>query len=362
MRNTRKETIGQRLTHHPEKVRGTNNTRTDKHTSTELVSIIIPAHNELANIRPLYNRLTRYINELPYAFELIFVDDGSTDNSLLVLERLARADNRIRVVEFARNFGKEAASSAGLHAARGEAAIMIDADLQHPPELIGEFLAAWKRGADVVVGVKSYGKNEGWFKRWSSARFYQLMRKVAHTQITPHASDFRLLNRKVIDVFSQLTERNRITRGLIDWMGFRRDYIHFEAGERLRGERSYNLRKLFALAMNSFTAYSLVPLKLAGYLGVFILATATPTAIVMYVERYVLNDPLGWQLRGTAMLAILLVMLVGLVLACLGLISLYIANIHAEVSNRPLYIVRNYSKETPEGAPVMSLDNERGGI
>lgn len=365
MRNSRKRVTERPLDRHseaPYDARPGRTNRQGRHTTSELISIIVPIYNELANIRPLYNRLSQYINQLPYNFELIFVDDGSTDNSLLVLERLARADGRIRIVEFARNFGKEAASSAGLHAARGEAAIMIDADLQHPPELIGEFLAAWKRGADVVVGVKTYGKNEGWFKRWSSARFYQIMRRVANTQITPHACDFRLLNRKVIDVFSQLTERNRITRGLIDWMGFKRDYIHFEAGERLRGERSYNLRKLFALAMNSFTAYSLVPLKLAGYLGVFILATATPTAIVMYVERYVLNDPLHWEIRGTAMLAILLVMLVGLVLACLGLISLYIANIHAEVNNRPLYIVRNYSRETPEGAPVMSLDGEGRGI
>lgn len=363
MRNARKRTAEHALDRRPEKVRAsqpdrTGNTRQGKHSISELISIIVPIYNELANIRPLYNRLVHCIQDLPYKFELIFVDDGSTDNSLLVLERLARADSRVRIVEFARNFGKEAASSAGLHAARGEAAIMIDADLQHPPELICEFLAAWKKGADVVVGVKTYGKNESWFKRWSSARFYQIMRKVAHTQITPHACDFRLLNRKVIDVFSQLTERNRITRGLIDWMGFRRDYIHFEAGQRLRGERSYNLRQLFVLAMNSFTAYSLVPLKLAGYLGVFILATATPTALVMYVERYVMNDPLNWQIRGTAMLAILLVMLVGLVLACLGLISLYIANIHAEVTNRPLYIVRNYSNETPEGAPVMSLDGD----
>jgi len=181
------------------------------------------------------------------------------------------------------------------------------------------------------------------------------MQKIAHTQITPHASDFRLIDRKVIDAFSRLTERNRITRGLIDWLGFHRAYVPFEAGKRLRGERAYTFRKLFALAMNSFTAYSLVPLKLAGYLGIVILATATPTALVMYVERYVMNDPLGWEIRGTAMLAILLVMLVGLVLACLGLISLYIANIYAEVSNRPLYVVRSYSRETPEGAPIMAI-------
>jgi polyisoprenyl-phosphate glycosyltransferase len=325
----------------------------------KLVSIIIPVHNEAPNLRTLYRELTKYIEQLAYKFEFIFVDDGSTDESMTELESLARRDRRIRLVEFARNFGKEAAISAGLHAARGDAAIMIDADLQHPPRMIKNFLQEWQKGADVVVGVRKYSKKEGWFKRWSSDRFYQIMQKIAHTKITPHASDFRLVDRKVMDVFSRLTERNRITRGLIDWLGFRRAYVPFEAGERFAGTRSYTYRQLFQLAMNSFTSYSLMPLKLAGYIGVFILSTATPTALLMYIERYVMNDPLGWQIRGTAMLAILLVMLVGLMLACLGLISLYIANIHAEVTNRPLYVVRRHMDEISEGAPMVTITRER---
>jgi len=325
----------------------------------KIISLIVPVHNEAPNIRPLYIELARAVDRLPYIFEFIFVDDGSTDGSLLLIERLAREDRRIRLVEFARNFGKEAAVSAGLHAARGDAAIMLDADLQHPPKLIGKFLDEWRAGADVVVGIRRYSKNEGWFKRWSSARFYQIMQRIAHTNITPHASDFRLLDRQVIDVFSGLTERNRMTRGLIDWLGFRRAYVDFEAGARHAGERSYNLRQLFKLAINSFTAYSLMPLKLAGYLGIFILATATPTGILLYVERYMLHDPLHWEVRGTAMLAILLVILVGVMLACLGLISLYIANIHAEVANRPLYVVRRHIDALAENASTMVL--ERGG-
>jgi polyisoprenyl-phosphate glycosyltransferase len=328
--------------------------------SGTLVSIIIPVHNEAPNLKALHKELTRYIDRLKYKFELIFVDDGSTDTSIDILEFMARRDQRVRIVEFARNFGKEAAISAGLHAARGDAAIMIDADLQHPPRMINRFLDEWRKGADVVVGIRQYSKNESWFKRWSSARFYQIMQKIAHTKITPHASDFRLVDRKVMDVFSRLTERNRITRGLIDWLGYRRAYVPFEAGTRLAGERSYTTRQLFKLAMNSFTAYSLVPLKLAGYLGVFILSTATPTALIMYVERYILNDPLNWEIRGTAMLAILLVMMVGVVLACLGLISLYIANIHAEVTNRPLYVVRRHLDEIPEGAPVVTISKREG--
>ena len=193
----------------------------------KIISLIVPVHNEAPNIRPLYIELARAVDRLPYIFEFIFVDDGSTDGSLLLIERLAREDRRIRLVEFARNFGKEAAVSAGLHAACGDAAIMLDADLQHPPKLIGKFLDEWRAGADVVVGIRRYSKNEGWFKRWSSARFYQIMQRIAHTNITPHVSDFRLLDRQVIDVFSGLTERNRMTRGLIDWLGFRRAYVDF---------------------------------------------------------------------------------------------------------------------------------------
>lgn len=323
----------------------------------KLISIIIPVHNEAPNLQKLYEELEQHSSRMPrYAFEFIFVDDGSTDESIAMIETLATQDPRVRLVEFARNFGKEAAISAGLHASRGDAALMLDADLQHPPRLMRRFIQEWQNGADVVIGIRKYDRKETWFKRWASARFYQIMQAIAHTKITPHATDYRLLDRKVMDVFARLTERNRITRGLIDWLGFKRAYIPFTADLRHAGERSYSTKALFKLAMNSFTAYSLVPLKLAGYLGTVILSLATPAAIIMYVERYVLDDPLNWQIRGTAMLAILLVIMVGLVLACLGLISLYIASIHAEVTNRPLYVVRRHLDELPENAPVMALE------
>jgi len=281
------------------------------------------------------------------------------------LQALAGKDERVRVLEFARNFGKEAAVSAGLDAAWGEAAIILDADLQHPPALIPKFIAAWEKGNDVVVGVRRYSKQEGRLKRLTSDGFYHLLHLVAHTQITPHASDFRLLDKKVIRVFRQLTERDRITRGLIDWLGFKREYINFTAPPRANGVASYSWSKLVALAINCFTGYSLFPLKIAGYLGVFILLTTVPTGMFLCVERYILQDPWHWNITGTALLAIMILVLVGIMLGCLGLMSLYIAHIHAEVTNRPLYVVRRHVaarrrwlERHPEGSKLFEPDVE----
>jgi dolichol-phosphate mannosyltransferase len=167
------------------------------------------------------------------------------------------------------------------------------------------------------------------------------MRLIAHTEITPHATDYRLLDRKVIDVFNNMTEHNRITRGLIDWLGFKRQYVYFEQAPRKFGRPTYNLKKLTTLAVNSFTSYSMVPLKLAGYLGVFILLLSVPLGIFLATERFVMHDPFHWGINGTTLLAVLILFLVGTVLACLGLMSLYVANIHDEVANRPLYVIRN---------------------
>jgi dolichol-phosphate mannosyltransferase len=312
-----------------------------------LISVVVPMHNESQNVPLLYNEFKDVTHSSRYSFEFIFVDDGSRDDSVEAIKQIQKHDKRVRLLEFARNFGKEAATSAGIHKARGKAVIIMDADLQHPPTFLPTFLKAWEMGGEVVVGVKRYSHKENWFKKLCSVWFYRIMQKVAHTHITPHASDYRLLDRKVVDAFNAMTERNRISRGMIDWLGFKRKYIPFVAPKRIHGEASYTFRKLVQLAMNSFTAYSLVPLKLAGYMGTFILIISSIMGIFVVVERFILHDPWNLQISGTAILAIALLFLVGLVLACLGLISLYIGQIHAEVINRPLYILR------PENEPEL---------
>lgn len=312
---------------------------------SKTISIVIPIYNEALNVTPLYKAVQSIIKKLPQSFELIFVDDGSSDDSVKRIRRVARKDKKVRLVELARNFGKEIAVTAGIHAAKGDAAVIMDADLQHPPELLPQFVKEWEKGADVVVGVKRYSKDEGWFKKFSSESFYSILSKVSPAKITPHASDFRLINRNVIDTFKTFTERNRITRGIIDWSGFERHYIYFEAPPRLHGEAGYSYRKLFGLAMNSFTAYSMLPLKIASWLGWLILVVSTLLCVFTLFEKYVLGDPLGLDITGTALLAMMLMFLVSVVLICLGFVALYIARIHEEVTNRPLYIVKNNKEE-----------------
>lgn len=320
--------------------------------SQKLISIVVPIYNEALNVPVLIDELAKEADGLPYQFEFVLVDDGSRDESVAIIRELISREPRIRLIEFARNFGKEPAVAAGIHAARGAGVVIMDADLQHPPSLLPQFIEKWERGADVVIGVRKYSKKESWFKKTASTWFYKIMQRIAHTQITPHATDFRLLDRCVVDEFNALTEHNRINRGLIDWLGFHRDYVHFIAPLRLHGEASYTFKKLVELAINSFTAYSMLPLRLAGYMGVMILFVSAPAIVFIVVEKHLLHDPLGLHITGAATLAVILLFLVGVILACLGLVALYIAHIHAEVINRPLYISRReYSSQ--DGAEVL---------
>lgn len=307
-----------------------------------LISIIVPVYNEEGNINKLYHELTQVINKLRnnYSFEIIFVNDGSQDQCTNLINELAKGDSRIKLIEFSRNFGKEIAISAGLHHAKGEAAIMIDADLQHPPEKIEDFLREWENNYEIVVGVRDKSKSDGWFKRAGSYLFYKIMNTIGDSEITPNATDFRLIDRIVIDEFNKFTERNRMTRGLLDWLGFRKTFINFEANKRIAGRPAYNKMKLIKLAMSSFVSYSLLPLKIAGYLGIFITLFSAILGIYILFTQYIFDFLIGLHFSGTAQLAILILFLIGIVLSSLGLIALYIGNIHSEVTNRPMYIIR----------------------
>jgi glycosyltransferase involved in cell wall biosynthesis len=312
----------------------------------KLISIITPIYNEEKNIPLFYEAVNKVAKRLPsYRFEVVFVDDGSRDTSVKVVKALKESDVDIKLLELSRNFGKEIATTAGIESASGDAAIVIDSDLQHPIEMIPQFIEKWEEGYDVVIGVRTVDAHANRIREWGSKIFYKILNYISETEIVPHTTDYRLIDRQVIEEFTRFTERKRITRGLIDWLGFHRAFIEFEANERIHGKPAYTLKKLIALAIHSFTSHSLFPLRLAGYLGTFILVTSGIGGFIIFVNRYIFNDPFNWRITGTAMLAVILLFLIGLVLACLGLMALYIANIHGEVTNRPLYVLKRRNRK-----------------
>jgi len=304
----------------------------------KLISIILPVYNEEANIPLIYSALKSTL-EPRYEYEFIFINDGSTDKCDDELEKLVKVDPLVKVIEFSRNFGKEMATTAGIHTAQGDACIIIDADLQHPVAVIPEFLQRWEQGAEVVIGVRTECCSESKLRKFCSYLFYKLMNLISDTPLVPKATDFRLLDRVVINEFNRLTERNRMTRGLIAWLGFKRDSVYFKANKRLQKNNNYSLLKLFKLAMSTFVANSLFPLKLAGYLGIIITFFAGCLGLFVFITQYLYN-PGTYNFSGPAQLAIINLFLIGIVLICLGLIALYVGSIHSEVTNRPLYVVR----------------------
>ena len=233
----------------------------------KLISIVVPVYNEEKNLISFFESLSETLK--PYNHEIVFINDGSTDKSGQILEGLTDSPG-VKYLEFSRNFGKEIALSCGIHNAKGEAIILIDADRQHPIELIPSFVEKWQNGADIVIGIRKKNSHEGIVKKTGSYFFYKIMDLISETKLISGETDFRLISRNVADEFCRFTERGRITRGLIDWLGFKRDYIYFKARQRESGRPGYSFLKLVRLGLSGFVSHSLFPLKLAGYLGVFI--------------------------------------------------------------------------------------------
>lgn len=307
-----------------------------------LISITIPVFNEEQNILLIHKGILKAWENIQgkYDYEIIFVNDGSDDKSGEIIENLAKNDTRIKYIEFSRNFGKELAISAGIYHSKGEAAIIIDADLQHPPELIPEFIEKWEKGAEIVISIRKTNQSESLTKKLGSFFFYKIMNLAGETKIIPNETDYRLINKQIIKEFNRFTERNRISRGLINWLGFKKDYIYFDAEKRKNGEPGYDNSKLTHLAVSAIINHSFFPLKFAGYLGVFITVVSGLLGIFVFLERYILDDPLNLKFSGIAMLTTIVMFLVGIVLISLGLSALYIASIHTEIINRPLYVIK----------------------
>jgi dolichol-phosphate mannosyltransferase len=307
-----------------------------------LISVVIPCYNEEGNLPRVHQALVDVFTPLAsrYTAEFLFIDDGSTDGTAAAIETLAKGDPRVTLISFSRNFGKEIAMTAGIRYAKGAAVIMLDADFQHPPELMPLFLEKWRNGAEVVIGVRKKNKNDTFIKKCGSALYYKLTTMVSRTEMVPRETDFRLINRAVAEAFNPFTERQRNTRAG-DWLGFKREYIEFDMDERMSGRESYSIGRLFHLAAYSLISEGLFPLRLAGYLGIFAALCSGAFSVAVFVERYVFRDAWGWAISGSAQLALVDMFVIGVVLICLGfVIAPYVENIENRTMNWPPYVIR----------------------
>ena len=298
-----------------------------------LVSVVAPMYNEDATIDEFYARVCSALGALP--FELVLVDDGSTDGTPMKLDGLAAADPRVRVVYLSRNFGHQTALTAGLDHARGDAVVMMDADLQDPPELISTMLDHWRAGCDVVYAVRERREGESRFKLSTARWFYRLFDKLAQVELQQNSGDFRLLDRRALDALLSMRERNRFLRGMTVWVGYTQAAVPYHRDSRYAGETKYTIPKMLRFSLDAISSFSHRPLQLATLLG-FVISTLAFIAIpVVAVLRI-----LGSYLPGFSALTILVLLLGGIELIAIGIIGEYVGRIYDEVKGRPLYLVR----------------------
>ena len=304
-------------------------------------SIVAPIYNESDNLPELYRRVKEVMDSTGETWELVLVDDGSTDGSTDVIRELGKKDKRVRPVIFARNFGHQIAITAGWDYARGAAVIIIDADLQDPPEVILDLAKKWKEGYEVVYAVRAEREGESWFKKFTSALFYRLIYRITDVKIPLDTGDFRLMDRKVVDVMKSMPERHRFPRGMSAWVGFKQVGVEYRRAARFAGETKYPFKKMLRLALNAITGFSYFPLQLATYIGFTsagIAILAIPVVIYMRMAG-------SQAFFGQATTLISVLFLGGVQLISLGILGEYIGRLYDEAKGRPLYIVREAPDE-----------------
>lgn len=307
--------------------------------TTLLISIVLPVYDEQDGLTDFHSSLLNELRGLEgYKFEIIYCNDGSRDDSLSHLKAIAIKDDRVRIISLSRNFGKEIATTAGIQHATGRAIITLDSDGQHPVELIGRFLETWKKGSKVVIGLRDSKSHTGLVKNLGSNLFYKIFNRFTGIKLVEGATDFRLIDSAVQRDFIKLTERNRITRGLIDWLGYEKVYIKFSAKPRLIGKPAYSYKKLAKLAVDSLISLSNSPLYATAYIGAVVLPLSILLGLTMIVDKFI-GDPFNWHATGGAYVLVLLLFLIGILLMSQGFIGLYLTHIHSETQNRPLYII-----------------------
>ena len=322
---------------------------------TPELSVVVPVFNESANIEPLCDRLVPILERVAASWEVVFVDDGSEDDTLSMIRARNAAEPRIGAVSFSRNFGKEVAIAAGLDHARGRAVVIMDADLQHPPEVIERFVARWREGYVMVYGQRTSRADESAVKRGFARLFYRLFDSFTHMHLPEGAGDFRLIDARGVEVLRGLSERSRFSKGLYAWIGFKTIGIPFVVEERRHGATKWSFRTLFRLAFDSITAFSTVPLRVWTYLGGLISVLAIAAAAYFAVRTLLF----GVDVAGYPSLIVSITFLGGVQLMSLGIIGEYIGRIFAEVKRRPLYVVAERVGDAAEPSQPEIIRDER---
>lgn len=300
------------------------------------LSVVAPCFNEEGVLHELYRRISGVLDGAGEAWELVLVNDGSRDRTPEIMRELHVADARVKVVDFARNFGHQIAVTAGMNYAQGHAVVLIDADLQDPPELILEMLAKWREGYEVVYAIRAERKGETWFKEFTAKAFYRIIYKITDINIPMDTGDFRLMDRKVVEALKMMKEKHRFLRGMSVWVGFRQTGVKYVRADRFAGETKYPLKKMLKFAMDGITSFSYFPLQLATYIGFVSAAIAVLGIIATIILR--LSGSHAFFGQATTLVSVLF--LGGVQLICLGILGEYLGRIYDEVKGRPLYIVR----------------------
>ena len=310
-------------------------TSLDRRTGAHLVSLVVPVFNESEVIGAFCQRSTAALASLDgLDYEILFIDDGSRDGSYAQLAAFAAENPRIRVIKFSRNFGHQIAISAGIDHAAGDCVVIIDADLQDPPEVIAALVAEWRSGSDVVYGVRSDREGETFIKLKTASMYYKLLGRLTKIEIPPNVGDFRLLSRRVVDHLKQLREKDRFVRGLVSWIGFKQTGVPYKRDRRYAGETKYPFRKMLKFAFDGITSFSTVPLKLATWIGY-----AAAVVAVLYLLSVFVQWLLGYTVEGWATIMVAMLFLGSVQLICLGILGEYLGRVFNEVKPRPMYVI-----------------------
>ncbi|MCX7747432.1 MAG: glycosyltransferase family 2 protein [Clostridia bacterium] len=311
-------------------------------------SIVVPVYNEEEVILESYKRLKTVMDSLKEPYEIVFINDGSRDKTSFIVSEICETDKNIKFIDFSRNFGHQVAITAGMDYTEGEAIVVIDADLQDPPEVIPKMIEKWKEGYDVVYGKRLERKGDTFFKKFTAAIFYRFLRSMTDVDIPVDTGDFRLIDRKVCDALKQVNERNRYIRGIISWLGFKQTGVEFSRDKRFAGETKYPLKKMLKFAFDAITSFSYKPLKLASYGGMMLSTLSFVYLVVVLATRLIAQGTTpGWA----SILAVNL-FFNGIMLIILGIIGEYIGRIYDEAKGRPLYVIRelkNFDRDKKSG-------------